>query len=123
LEGILLLSFGYERPENTCTGDVWFPAMERNIQRMNDHTHDGVNAGFIAANIGQALAANWGVDLGGGSYKQLLTLPDGMTFDHSRIEVRRSTGEVAYPTIVKSTDTAFYLYTNDNSLSYNLSYV
>lgn len=46
---MITLSYGYEKPQNGDTGDVFFPALERDIQRLNDHTHDGVNSPFISA--------------------------------------------------------------------------
>lgn len=120
---IQTLSHGYEKPTNPTTGDVFWEALERNIQRMNDHDHDGVSAPQIAATVEEVLAANWGADLGNGSYRQLITLPDPMEFDSTRIEVRRSTGEIAYPDIVRVSASTFYIYTNDNSVSYDVSYI
>lgn len=117
------LSHGYEKPANPDTGEAFWQALERNIQRMNDHTHDGQDGEQIAATVDDVLAANWGTDLGNGTYRQLITLPDPMEFDSTRIEVRRSTGEVAYPDMVKVSDTTFYIYTNDNSVSYKVSYL
>ncbi len=117
------LSYGYEKPSNPTTGDVWFPAMERNIQRMNDHTHDGDNGARIAAETASISSGAWGSDLGGSKYRKLLTLPAGFTFDAVRIEVRRSTGEMVYPTIEKVSSTTFYLYTNSNALTYTVSYI
>lgn len=46
---MITLSYGFEKPVNGDTGDVFFPALERDIQRLNDHTHDGVNSPFISA--------------------------------------------------------------------------
>lgn len=117
------LSHGYEKPATPDTGDTFWPMLERNIQRMNDHTHDGLDGAQLAATVEDVLAANWGADLGNGSYKQTLTLPEPMEFDTSRIEVRRSTGEMAYPDMVKVSATTFDLYTNDNTVSYKVSYL
>ena len=77
----------------------------------------------IAASLQEVDADDWGADLGGGSYRQEITMPAGLTFDSSRIEVRRSTGEVVYAKVVKTNDNKFYLYTNDNTASYVISYV
>jgi hypothetical protein len=121
--GLEILSHGYEKPENSTTGAQWFPAMERNIQRMNDHTHDGLDGAQIGANLQNVLAANWGADLGGTSFRQEVIMPNPLEFDTSRIEVRRSTGEMVYPTIVKTAANKFYLYTNDNTAEYVVSYV
>ena len=123
MSGITALSFGYELPDNTATGDQFFPALERNISRMNAHTHDGSDGAQIAANLQELSAEDWSADLGGGSYRQEVTMPGALEFDNTRIEVRTSAGEVVYPTIVKTASNKFYLYTNDNTAEYVVSYV
>lgn len=120
---IVILSKGYKKPSAPTFGDLWFPAMEDNIQLMNDHTHDGSDGQFLAKSTSTVLAANWGADLGGGSYRQLIALPDNRQFDTSKLEVRRSTGQVVYPTIERVSATTFYIYTNDNSIAYSILYV
>lgn len=120
---IQTLSYGYEKPTNPTTGDVFWLALERNIQKLNDHNHDGTTGAPIAAVTAAVSAAAWGSDLGNGKWRQTITLPGSRTFDATRIEVRRSTGEMAYPTIEKIDSTSFYLYTNDDSLAYVISYV
>ncbi len=117
------LSKGYKLPGNPTTGDLWFPAMMTNIQLLNDHTHDGSDGNRIASSVVAVANSGWGSDLGGGSYRQIVTVPTGFTFDTCRIEVRRSTGEMVYPEIVKINASTFYLYTNNNSLAYNVSFI
>lgn len=46
---MIVLSNGYKLPETGDFGDVWFPALEDNIQRVNDHTHDGSNSNKLPA--------------------------------------------------------------------------
>ena len=74
------LSKGYLKPGNPTTGDLWFPAMETNIQLMNDHVHDGALAGFKikAGHIlfrkggsDQGSLARQGVHVFGGSFHGL----------------------------------------------------
>lgn len=115
------LSYGYKKPANPDTGDVWFPAMAGNIQQLNDHTHDGVTSAPLTTTTQDALAANW-VATANGTYRQLMTVPTGLQYDTADIWVRRSTGEVAYPTMERVSSTTFYLYTNDNTLAYKLKY-
>lgn len=116
---MITLSKGFKKPQNPDTGDQWFPAMEANIQQLNDHTHDGSNSQFLAVATQSALAANW-VATTGGTFRQSITVPAGMSYDTCTVEVRRSTGERAYPTMERIDSTHFYLYTNDNSLNYTL---
>lgn len=51
---MIILSNGYKLPETGDFGDVWFPALEDNIQRTNDHNHDGTNSSKIPATSLQA---------------------------------------------------------------------
>lgn len=120
---ITVLSQGYQKPSDPTAGDLWFAAMEENIQLMNDHTHAGDDGAFIAKSTSSVVAGSWGADLGGGLYRQLITLPDSRTFDTTKLEVRRSTGEVVYAQIERVSATTFYIYTNDNSLDYTIYYV
>lgn len=46
---MIILSNGYKLPETGDFGDVWFPSLEDNIQRTNDHNHDGTNSNNIPA--------------------------------------------------------------------------
>jgi hypothetical protein len=117
------LSNGYIKPANPDQGDVFFPAMETNIQLMNDHTHDGSNGNPVASTQQNISAGSWVASaIGGGSYRQLVTLPAGFSYNTVDIWFRLSTGEFVYPTIEKDSATTYYIYTNDNSLAYVASY-
>lgn len=113
------------------TGDAMtgsYAAIEDAIQRLNDHTHNGSNTEKLVgptsadAYVQAVSAASWGSDLGGGSYRQLITLPATYDFDTLVIQARTTAGVMIYPTIVKVSDTTFYIYTNDNSVAMNLLY-
>lgn len=117
------LSYGYEKPQNTDTGDVYFPAMERNIQRLNDHTHDGINSAPLASTSQDILAANWSAaPIGGGLYRQLVTMPSPYLYDTAQIWFKLSSGEFVYPSVERQSGNTFYVYTNDNSLTYTAFY-
>lgn len=117
---MITLTYGYKKPINPDTGDIVFPALEGDIQQLNDHNHDGANSAPLATQTVSALAANWVTGVAGVSYKQLITVPTGLSFDTCNTWVKRSTGEMAYPTIERVSATTFYLYTNDNTLAYTL---
>lgn len=120
---ITTLSKGYQKPSDPTYGDLFFPALEDNIQLMNDHAHDGVTGAVTPRTVVTASSGSWGSDLGGGTYRQLLTAPTGFTYDDARIEVRRSTGEIVYATIERVSSTTFYLYTNNNAITYTVSFL
>lgn len=123
---MLTLSFGFKKPQTNDKGPVVFPAMEANIQQVNDHDHDGANSKQLSAIAvaGQAvsvLAANW-VAVGDGQYRQQVTLPAGFDFDKVYISFRLASGDYVYPTILKVSATQYWVYTNDNSLTYTAVY-
>lgn len=109
------LSFGYLKPDPGDTGDVFFPAMEVNIQKMNDHTHDGVSSALLAISQQTILAAGW-LPVGGGLYRQSVTVPVGFQYDTCVITFKLSTGEVFYPTVERINATQYFVYINDNTL-------
>lgn len=121
---MITLSYGYKQPQNGDTGAVWFPALNFDIQRLNDHTHDGVNSAFIdAANIARASAsvlnANWVAD-GTGRYKQTVSCPVGYDMDNFAMTTRIAGGDLIHPTIDRVSSTSFTIYTLDNTLDYEV---
>lgn len=127
------LTYGFVKPATGDKGSVFWPAMEDNFQQLNDHTHDGVDSSLLAAggsrSVTQAVsAASWGADLGGGTYRQLVTLPAGLTstggtYDDFSIQLRDSTtGEPVLNRIAKVSSTTYYIYTNDNTLAIKAVY-
>lgn len=122
---MIVLSMGYKLPEAGDKGSVWFPALEDDIEQLNDHNHNGTNsqlisAGSLSTGSATAAAVDW-VSQGGGLYRQLVTCPSGFTYDTSNISVRlASSGHVVYPNIEKVSSTTFYVYTNDNSAAFSI---
>ena len=62
-----------------------FPALEADIQQLNDHNHDGANSAKLTSaslvSVPQTiLAANW-VSLGGGNYHQQVNMLPGYDYD------------------------------------------
>lgn len=115
---IATLSKGYLKPSNPTTGDLWFPALETDIQLMNDHIHDGQTGAVTPSTTGTILAANWGTVSADGDYHQTITMPAGRSYDTTQISFRYSTGQVVYPAVVRVSNTQYNVYTNDNTLSF-----
>lgn len=113
------LSYTYEKPQNNDKGDTFFPAMERNIQKLNDHVHDGVTSAFLSS-ASQAIASgSWAAaPIGGGVYRQLIALPAGLNYDTCEIWFKLSTGEYVLPTVERASASTYYVYTNNNALAY-----
>lgn len=122
------LSYGYLKPQTGDTGAAWFPALEDNIQQLNDHNHNGINSAVlgtaaIASTTQSVLAASW-VATSGGTYRQLVSMPTGLNYDQCFINFKLSaTGHQVFPTVEKVSSSSFYVYTNDSSLAYTAVYV
>lgn len=120
---MLTLSHGYKKPQDGVdAGSVWFPAMEGNIQQLNDHTHNPTNAGNDGAQLflqtQSILSANWSAaSIGGGMYQQTVTMPSPYQYDTTDMSFRLSTGEIWYPTIVRQSANTYQIFCNDNSLT------
>lgn len=117
------LSMGYKKPDNGDTGDVFFSAMSNNMQLLNDHTHDGVTSKLLGCTTQSILAASWAAaPIGGGVFRQLMTVPTGYSFDTCSIWFKTSAGIVVYPSIERVSSTTFYIYINDSSLALTAFY-
>jgi len=118
---MLTLSKGFEKPQNPDTGDVWFPAMERNIQKLNDHNHNGVNSQSLG--VTTQLINTWTPNAGAGlGWYKLVTIPAGFSFDTSLFWFKLSTGEHIYPTIVRISAGTFNLFMNTDTLQVVIYY-
>lgn len=125
---MLILSYGFKKPETGDKGSVFFPALEFDIQQLNDHTHNGVNSALIqsssiVATTQALLSASW-VSVGGGRFRQLVMMPGAMQYDNQGILAKLTvSGDQIYPTIEKVTANTFYIYINDSSLDVTVYYL
>lgn len=115
---ISTLSKGYLKPGNPTTGDLWFPALETDIQLMNDHIHDGLLGNVTPSAIANILAASWGAASADGMYTQTITMPAGRSYDTTQISFRYSTGELVFPTVTRVSASQYTVQTNDNTKAY-----
>lgn len=124
------LSNGYKLPSTGDKGSTFFLDLEHDIQRLNDHTHNGTDSSKISAKdmlktSSTILAANW-VSLGGGNYRQLITVPAGHLFDEVvpkfQISGGSEDGAIIHPSIEKASSTTYYIYINDNTVSVKVVY-
>lgn len=117
------LSMGYLKPANGDTGDVFFPAMATNIQQLNDHTHDGVTSKLLSSLSQSIVSGSWAAaPIGGGVYRQTITVPAGYSFDQCEIWFRLSTGQNVYPSVERISSTTYFIYVNDNTLNITAFY-
>lgn len=116
------LSYGYIQPANGDLGSVWFPALNTDIQQLNDHNHNGINSAPItgAAIVSGTVsipAANWVLDVTG-RYKQDVTVPAGFNMTQFSITFYLSTGEIIQPSITQLSVSSFRVFGPDNTLTY-----
>ena len=124
---MLTLTYGYKLPQTNDKGPIVFPAMEFNIQRLNDHDHDGVDSVKIPSSsvlqVKQTvLAAGW-VATSGGTYRVLVTIPPLLSYDDIFPKIKdNTTGHVLFLSIEKVSNTQMYVYSNDNTLDLAVYY-
>jgi hypothetical protein len=117
----LPLSKGYILPQTGDKGDVFFPALEFDIQRLNDHNHNGVNSEKIPTTnidpVKQSLpSAGWLLESPGKWYQEL----DLVNVDYANVViiVKNSLGEQLFLDVKPGTSSKKYkVYTNDNTLT------
>lgn len=113
---MIVLSNGYKLPENGDFGDVWFPALEDNITRLNSHDHDGLNSNKLESkNIKATNETILGASFtaSGNAFRTLITMPTGLLFDDCAIIAKDpSTKDQVYLKIEKFSVSQYYIYTN-----------
>lgn len=126
---MLTLSYGFKKPETGDRGSVWFPAMETNMQNLNDHNHNGTNSALIAVNAfakpsSTITSGQWTND-GNGNYSKLVTVPSEISSAAApyndiilyemicKINTAGTTyGDRIYPTLERESATTFTVIVN-----------
>lgn len=123
------LSNGYKTFSNGERGSVFYPGMNDNFTLMNSHTHDGsdgelIDCKYLTKTTETISSGSWSAVSGHtGTYRQLVTLPSGFTWDSVEMKFTLSTlGHVIYPSIEKASATTYYIYFNDNTLDLKVTY-
>lgn len=121
------LTYGVKKPQTGDKGSVFFPALEDDLQYLNDHAHDGVTGAPIPATNIQAvkqniLAAGW-LSVGDGYYRQLVTVANGKNYDDVDISFRdAATKDPLWLGTEKVSSTTYYVYINNSTLNVIASY-
>ena len=129
-----LSKYGYEIPEaGDESSTEWQPGITKNWERLNNHSHNGIDSAKIAfANIQKVSTlvyqADW-VATGNGDYSAIVNLPAGYTFNNTTMVFTISTvghtdeGARIYPGIVKISNTSFNVFVNDNTIDLEVLFV
>ena len=125
----ITLSFGYIKNQTGDKGSVFWPDLEFNIQRINDHSHNGVNSAkltnasidSITQNI---LAAGWAFDVPSAAYKQTITVPAGVDLNKHYPRFKHvGTGEIVFLSATILSDSQYEVFINDNTVDLQVAYV
>ena len=124
------LTYGLKKPETGDKGTTFFPALEDNITQLDAHTHDGVTSPKLPSSsvnaVSQTVASGTFADQGNGVYRSLVTMPALLNFDTSIINFEINSGSDIgarfHPTVVRVTDTTFYVYMNSGSTDIKVIY-
>jgi hypothetical protein len=124
---MLTLSYGFKRPQTGDKGSAFFPALEDDIQQLNDHEHDGTDSARLTTASVEALttailAAGW-VAQGGGLYAQDVNLPGSLLYDEIHITFKQtSNGNQLALGVDKVDGNTYTVYCTDNTLNVTAVY-
>jgi hypothetical protein len=116
------LSNGYKLPEKGDLGSSWFPDLEFDIQRLNDHTHNGQDSNKLTivsiSVITQILSAgDFAIPEAPNDnvWRAEVECPAGVEIDKTNISFRDvTTKEKMYLKTEKIDETNFYVYSMFN---------
>ncbi len=125
------LSYGWIKPQTGDRGSTFFPQLEANIQKDNDHTHNGTNSAFLSPSAfsvtgftSTIASGSWAAVSGkSGLYEQTVTVPAAVTeVNNYDIHIYNSSGHRLDLTIERQSATTYKVYINDNSLTLTAVY-
>lgn len=133
---MITTTYGYRVPEagdRAKGASGWMQAIEFDIDRLDGHTHDGIDSSLITIAsfspfTNTLLAANWVADGSAGNYKQTITVPNGITeINDWNVKFIASApggmvGEVLYLPYDRQSGTTFEVYCNDNTVACTILY-
>ena len=127
---MLTLTYGFKKPQDGDKGTIFFDALEDNITRVDGHTHNGTDSSLLPTasfnNTTQTISSgSWSAVSGkAGLYKQVVTMPTGLTYDGRGIFFKDSTtGDMYMLTVEKESSNTYSVYINDNTKSLIAVYV
>jgi len=112
------LSKGYKLPQTGDFGTDWFPALEDDIQQLNDHAHNGIDSElisslYVTAQISSILIAAF-TNISPGVERATVTVPGGQLVNNFAITLKDpTTKEVLYLRLEKLNATQFYVYASE----------
>lgn len=124
----ITLSYGYIKNQTGDKGSVFWPDLEFNIQRINDHSHNGVNSAKLSNDsidpLTQTINAGAWTAVAGGTFKQTVTVPSGVDLNKHYPRFKHNTsGELLFLSVNILSDSQFEVFINDNTVALQVAYV
>lgn len=105
------LANGLQVPDIDDTGDIVFPAMVANLVLL-----DPLLGSVLGVTTQDIDSGDW-IARPNDLFRQLVTMPDGLTFDATIMQFRLEDGSPFFPTVTKQSENQYYIYINDSSVS------
>lgn len=112
-----------EYPQTGDKGDVFFPILERDIEKINNHTHNGLNAAKISTtDIIKATVAipstSWTAQVNG-VWSQEVLIPNDANYADVYIMIKSAAGDQLFLDVkpVDGNTKKFKVFSNDNGLN------
>ena len=112
-----VLSKGWKLPQTGDFGDVWFLALESNIQQSNSHKHDGIDSekissiSFVSV-VATLAAASFTANIDG-SFTAPVVIPSGALIDTLALTFKDPiTKDQIFLKVLKTSSTTFNVTTN-----------
>lgn len=121
---MLTLSYGFKKPQTNDKGSIFWPALEADIQQLNDHNHNGTNSAKLTAAsstvvLVNILSTNWGMANVDGGFSQVVTLPGTVTYDDIMLNYKEAvSGDIYFLQTEKVSSSTFRVYCNDNTKAF-----
>lgn len=105
---------GYKIPEDN--NQNFWSYLEFNINRLDGHSHDGVDSEFLDSSAirqtSQLINSDWTTI--GNRFRTIVTLPSEHEFDHTSMRFFIGLDQI-YPEVEKIDDSNYYLYSLANN--------
>jgi hypothetical protein len=122
------LSNGYIKPDTGDKGSSFFPALEANIQRVNDHTHNGTNSEKLPPTAltleTQAIVNTSWASVGNGLFSASVALPTNYLYDERQMFFRDTDDGAPYMLRYAKVDANnMTVFINDNTKNVTVYYL
>lgn len=126
-----ILGYGFVKPDvGDESSTQWMVDHRNNWQKVNDHTHNGVDSALISipstVKVVQSYAAAGWALVADGVYAQTVTMPVGYEYENAFFEHMITNGTYTdcewNPRTFKTGLASYLIYSNDNTITFDVRY-